>query len=182
MELSVLCQELHTILCLMLLQVFHITFAAFITGVHPAVVVDGEATNAYDFTVNGKVYALGGTVVVDGDFTAASSAAWDVSDANVDYDTTGDQLDFDGDATVPPTTNTVITSSEKYWTQTKIENESGTSTCTLTVGDVALTERSTDGTYTEIMTEDTSAVTFSVAVTTDDALSVSEIIIRQIYN
>ena len=156
--------------------------SAYIKQVGASIVIDGEATATYSFEFTGKVYVLSEDVVVDGDFTAATSAAWDVSDADVTYDTTGDQLDFTGDATVAPSSNDVITSAKKYWTQIKIEGESGTSTCQLTVGGKALTSRTANGTYTEVMTSDTSAVTFSVAVTTDDALSISEIIIRQILN
>ena len=152
-----------------------------ITGKGASAEVAGEITQNYSFQFTGKIYVLGATVVVDGDFTGDGSD-WDTSDAGVSYDTTNDQLDWTGDSAVFPTVNNVITSSEKYWSQIKIENETGTSVCALTIGGKTQTSRTSNGTYTEVMTEDTSAVTFGVSVTTDGTLSTSEIIIRKILN
>jgi len=155
--------------------------SAYITGHGVSVVVDGEATISYPFQFTGKVYVLGPEVVVDGTFVAATSAAWDVSDADVAYDTTGDQLDFTGDADVVPASNDVITASTAHWTQILLENEAGTTSCTLKLGTTSGTARTTDGTYTEIITPN-AAVTFTISVTTDDALSVSAIQIRKVLN
>ena len=156
--------------------------SAYITSKGVSVVVDGEATTNYSFEFSGKVYVLGADVVVDGGFTAATSAAWDVSDDDVSYHTTNNQLDWGGDAVVAPSSDDVVSTSTKYWTQVLIENESGTSTFVLQVGQVDLTERTANGTYTEIMTSDTSDATFEITVTTSDAISLSEIIIRPILN
>jgi len=145
-----------------------------------AVTVDGEAIMTFTFETNGKLYVLGADVVVDGDFTAATSAAWDVTDADVACDTTGDQLDFSGDADVVPASNTLLTAAIVYFTQILLENEAGTTTCAIKLGTTSGTSRTTDGTYTEFITAQD--VDFTISVTTDSALSVSELIIRPVLN
>ena len=154
--------------------------AAYITGIDPNVVVDGEATLGYNFQFTGKTYILGADVVVDGDFTAADGSAWDVSDADVAYDATGNQLDWSGDADVVPASNDVITNAAEYWTQMKIENEAGTSSLQLKLGTSAGTERTSDGTYTEFITAN--STTFTIVGVSDNAISLSEIIIRPVEN
>ena len=134
----------------------------------------------YNFTFTDKCYVLGATVVVDGKFTAATSAAWDVTDADVTYDTTNDQLDFDGDANVVPTSNDVITTAETYWTLLKLENETGTTTCQLDLGTATGTSRTADGVYIEYITA--VGTTFTIKATTDGTLSLSWIEIRQVLN
>jgi len=154
--------------------------SAYITNKAPNIVVDGEATMTYSFQFTGKVYVLGADVVVDGSFTAASSAAWDVSDADISYDTTNDQIDWSGDGDLVPDSNDVITNAVTYWTQMLLENEAGTTACVLKLGTTEGTSRTADGTYTEnILANNT---TFTVSVTTDGALSLSKIQIRPILN
>jgi len=154
--------------------------SAYITNKAPSVTVDGEAMMTYSFQFTGKVYVLGADVVVDGTFTAASSAAWDVSDANISYDTTNDQIDWDGDGDLVPASNDVIADDTDYWTQMLLENEAGTTSCTLKLGTASGTARTEDGTYTQIITS--VGTTFTVSVTTGEDLSLSKIQIRPILN
>ena len=154
--------------------------SAYITNKGVSITVDGEANTTYSFEFTGKVYVLGADVVADGAFTAASSAAWDVSDADISYDTTGDQIDWAGAGDLVPASNNVIVTTTDYWTQMLLENESGTTSCTLKLGTTSGTARTTNGTYTEIITS--AGTTFTVSVTTDGALSLSELQIRTILN
>lgn len=153
--------------------------SAYITSKGISVVVDGEATTAYGFQFTDKVYVLGAEVVVDGGFTGDGSD-WDVSDADCSYDTSNDQIDWTGDADVVPTSNDVIVNGDTYWTQMLLENETGTTSCTLKLGAVSGTARTANGTYTEIITSDNT--TFTISVTTDGTLSLSEIQIRPVLN
>ena len=146
----------------------------------PAGSVTGEATINYTLTGVSKLYILGANVVVDGGFTAASSAAWDVSDIDISYDTTNDQIDWAGDGDLVPASNNVITNAVVYYTQMLLENEDGTTACALKLGTASGTSRTADGTYTEFITAN--STTFTVSVTTTSALSLSEIIIRPVEN
>ena len=154
--------------------------SAYISNTGTTIIVDGEALAVYSFEFSGKVYVLGATVVVDGTFVAGTSAAWDVSDANISYDTTNDQIDWDGDGDLVPATNTVIVDTVSYWTQMLLENETETTSCTLKLGTAAGTARTANGTYTEIITAN--STTFTVSVTTDGILSLSELQIRTVLN
>jgi len=154
--------------------------SAYISSLGTTVSVNGEALTTYSFEFTGKVYVLGADVVADGAFTAASSAAWDVSDADISYDTTGDQIDWAGAGDLVPASNNVIVTTTDYWTQMLLENESGTTSCTLKLGTTSGTARTANGTYTEIITS--AGTTFTVSVTTDGALSLSELQIRTILN
>jgi len=154
--------------------------SAYITNKSPSVTVDGEATMTYSFQFTGKVYVLGANVVVDGGFTAGTSAAWDVGRANISYDTADDQINWDGDDYLEPASNDVIVDGVSYWTQMLLENETGTTECILSLGTTKGTDRTADGTYTEIITANDT--TFKVDVTTDGTLSLSEIKIRPILN
>ena len=151
-----------------------------VQSTQPATTVTGEAVISYTVTGTGKLYVLGANVVVDGGFTAASSAAWVVTDPDVSYDTTNDQIDWDGDGDLTPTANNVIVSAATYWTQMLIENESGTSSLQLKLGTTAGTARSSDGTYTQYIVANNT--TFTVVGLSNDAISLSEIIIRRVYN
>ncbi len=153
--------------------------SAYITNKSSSVVVDGEATMTYSFEFTGKVYVLGADVVVDGSFTGNGSD-WDVSDADCSYDATNDQIDWTGDADVVPDSNNVITNGDTYWTQMLLENETGTTSCTLKLGAVSGTSRTANGTYTEIITSDNT--TFTISVTTDGTLSLSKLQIREVLN
>ena len=154
--------------------------AAFIQQVGTTVNVSGEALATYTFEFTGKVYVLGVTVVVDGTFIAGTSAAWDVSDANISYDTTNDQIDWNGDGDLVPASNDVIVDATAYWTQMLLENETGTTSCTLKLGTASGTARTANGTYTEIITSN--STTFTISVTTDTTLSLSSIQIRTVLN
>jgi len=125
--------------------------AAFITGKGVNIVVDGEAMSTYPFQFNGKCYILGAELVVDGGFTAASSAAWDVSDEDVAYDTTNDQLDFSGAADVPPDTPGILTDTYVYYTSITVSNW-GSGSVAHDIGGTAGTSRGADGTYVEFIT------------------------------
>ena len=151
-----------------------------IKNINPSVVIDGEATNSYSFEGSGKLYILGADVVVDGDFTAADSSAWDVSDADVSYDTSNDELDFSGDAGVVPASNDVIVNATTYWTRLYIKYESGTSSVILRLGTEGGKNNATIGTYVENILAN--GTTFTISVTTDDAVTISELIIRPILN
>ena len=152
----------------------------------PAGSVTGEATINYTLTGVSKLYILGANVVVDGGFTAASSAAWDVSDADVAYDTSNDQIDFsyvtNGEADLVPTSNDVITSAVVYYTQMKIENTVDNVSVTLKLGTAAGTARTADGTYTQFITANGTTFTVSGDVDSGDSVSLSEIVIRPVEN
>ena len=155
--------------------------SAYIISHGASVTVGGEATSTYGFEFTGKVYVLGADVVVDGDFTGDGSD-WDVSDTDVAYDATDDMLDFTGNADVSPDTNNIVDVNTYYWCQWKIENESGASTCAIQLGDnIGGTTTGSDGTYTEII-QCTSDQTTTIKVETDDAISVSEVIVREVLN
>ena len=157
-----------------------------VQSIQPAETVTGEATVSYNVTGTGKLYVLGANVVVDGDFTAATSAAWDVTDADVAYDTTNDQIDFsyvtNGEADLVPASNDVITSAVVYYTQMKIENTVDNVSVTLKLGAEAGTPRTADGTYTQFITADNTTFTVSGDVDSGDSVSLSEIIIRPVEN
>ena len=120
--------------------------------------VTGEALMTFGFEFTGKVYILGTDVVVDGDFTAATDAAWTVG-ANQSYDTTNDQVDWDGDGDLAPDPNTVITDTVEYWTQMKIENDAGVSSLQLKLGTAAGDAQNANGTFTEIITANSTTFT-----------------------
>ena len=145
----------------------------------PAVTVTGEATISYTVTGTSKLYVLGANVVVDGGFTAADGSAWDLTGAAT-YDATNDQLDWGADDDVEPASNDVITNGTTYYTQMKVENHSGTSSLQLKLGTAAGTAREADGTYTQFITAN--GTTFTIVGVSNDAISLSEIVIRPVEN